>query len=112
MHLVEVDDSQLASLSEAVHKELKRCGGYMFHASEAEGKRALSKQATLSTLATPMLSRPSYVLDNQAVVPGVLSQMQASNITTTINDLASFVNRYYNTTGGSDASNWLRTKWA
>jgi bacterial leucyl aminopeptidase len=109
VHLVEVDDSQLASLSEAVHKELKRCGGYMFHASEAEGRRALSKQATL---VTPMLSRPSYVIDNQAVVPGVLSQMQASNITTTINDLASFVNRYYTTTGGSDASNWLRSKWA
>lgn len=109
VHLVEVDDAQLASLSAAVHRELKRCGGFMFHASEAEGKRALSKTAPL---ASALLSRPSYVIDNQAVVPGVLSQMQASNITTTINDLASFVNRYYTTTGGTDASNWLRSKWA
>ncbi|SHH57507.1 M20/M25/M40 family metallo-hydrolase [Massilia sp. CF038] len=109
VHLVEVDEVQLAALSEAVHKELKRCGGYMFHASEAEGKRAL---ATTAPLATALLSRPSYVIDNQTVVPGVLSQMQASNITTTINDLSSFVNRYYKTTGGSDASNWLKTKWA
>jgi leucyl aminopeptidase len=109
VHLVQVDEAELASLSEAVHKELKRCGGYMFHASEAEGKRALS---TPAPLATALLSRPSYVIDNQAVVPGVLSQMQASNITTTINDLSSFVNRYYKTTGGSDASNWLKTKWA
>jgi len=109
VHLVEVDEAQLATLSEAVHKELKRCGGFMFHASEAEGRRALSKQAPL---AAAMLSRPSYVIDNQAVVPGVLAQMQASNITTTINDLASFTNRYYTTTGGTDASNWLRAKWA
>jgi len=109
VHLVEVDDVQLAQLSEAVHRELKRCGGFAFHASQADGQRALAKAATL---ATPMLARPSYVLDNSATVTPVLSQMQASNITTTINDLSSFVNRYYTTTGGTDASNWLRTKWA
>jgi len=111
VHLVEVDDLQLAQLSEAVHHELKRCGGFAFHASEADGKRALAKAATLTTAAATF-TRPSYVLDNGAVVTPVLSQMQASNITTTINDLSSFVNRYYTTTGGTDASNWLRAKWA
>lgn len=111
VHLVEVDEQQMLKLSEAIHHELKRCGGFMFHASEAEGKRSLAKQATApATLAT--LVRPAYTLDNQALVTPVLSQMQASNITTTINDLATFVNRYYTTTGGSDASNWLRSKWA
>jgi leucyl aminopeptidase len=109
VHLVAVDEAQMNKLSDAIHMELKRCGGFMFHASEAEGKKALAKQAstTLATLATP-----SYVIDNQALVPPVLSQMQASNITTTLNDLSSFVNRYYTTTGGTDASNWLRSKWA
>jgi leucyl aminopeptidase len=106
VHLVAVDEEQMLKLGGAIHKELKRCGGFMFHASEAEGKRALTKQ-TVATLATP-----SYVIDNQATVPPVLSQMQASNITTTLNDLSTFVNRYYTTTGGTDASNWLRTKWA
>jgi bacterial leucyl aminopeptidase len=109
VHLVEVDDAQLAQLSEAVHHELKRCGGFAFHASEADGKRALAKAATLTSA---MLTRPSYLLDNSATVTPVLSQMQASNITTTINDLSSFVNRYYTTTGGTDASNWLRSMWA
>jgi leucyl aminopeptidase len=52
------------------------------------------------------------VLDNQTTVSPVLSQMQAGNIATTITDLSSFVNRYYTTTGGTDASNWLRSKWA
>ncbi len=109
VHLVQVDEDQMLKLGEAIHKELKRCGGFMFHASEAEGKRSLEKQASgpVTTLATP-----SYVIDNQATVPGILSQMQAGNITTTINDLTSFLNRYYTTTGGTDASNWLRTKWA
>jgi bacterial leucyl aminopeptidase len=110
VHLVQVDDEQMAKLSEAVHKELKRCGGFMFHASEAEGKRALTTK--MSAPAAAALAAPSYVIDNQATVPGVLSQMQASNITTNINELTAFNNRYYTTTGGTDASNFLRSKWA
>lgn len=109
VHLVQIDDEQMLKLGEAIHKELKRCGGFMFHASEAEGKRALEQQAMPAPMAT---LAPSYVIDNQTIVPGVLSQMQAGNISTTINDLTSFLNRYYTTTGGTDASNWLRTKWA
>ena len=108
VHLVEVDEEQMLKLGAAIHTELNRCGGFMFHASEAEGRRALSKQATI----TPLATRPAYSVDNQAIVPGVLSQMQASNITTTIVDLSNFANRYYATTGGTDASNWLRAKWA
>ena len=108
VHLVEVDDEQMLKLSSAIHHELKRCGGFMFHSSEADGKKALAKQSLPSLMA----SRPSYVIDNQTAVSPVLANMQAGNIATTINDLSSFVNRYYTTTGGTDASNWLRTKWA
>jgi leucyl aminopeptidase len=111
VHLVEVDEEQMLKLGAAIHTELKRCGGYIFHASEAEGRRAL-KQASITPMANAKLSRPVYVIDNQALVPPVLSQMQASNITTTIMDLSNFANRYYTTTNGSNASNWLRTTWA
>lgn len=110
VHLVEVDEEEMAKLSAVIHRELKRCGGFMFHASEAEGRKALSKQA--SAITPLAFTRPSYTLDNQATVPNVLAQMQASNITTTMNDLSSFINRYYTTSGGSDSSNWLKTKWA
>ena len=109
VHLVEVDDEQMLKLSAAVHKELKRCGGFMFHSSETEGRKALHQQATPVATA---FSRPTYAIDNQAAISPVLSTMQASNIATTIMDLSNFVNRYYTTTGGTDASNWLRTKWA
>lgn len=110
VHLVEVDEEQMLKLSEAVHHELKRCGGFMFHSSETEGRKALDKQA--ASAPSLMATRPAYVIDNQATVSPVLSAMQAGNIATTINDLSNFVNRYYSTTGGVDASNWLRTKWA
>ena len=109
VHLVEVDDEQMLKLSEAIHHELKRCGGFMFHTSETEGKRALAKQA--EPMAAAALARPAYLIDNQTVVAPVLAQMGAGSIGVTINDLSSFVNRFYTTTGGTDASNWLKAKW-
>ncbi len=106
VHLVEVDEQQLLGLSAAVHHELHRCGGFMFHASEAAGRQALQPSASLLAAA-----RPSYVLDNQAVVNALLPQMQDSNIAQTINDLSAFTNRYYTTSHGVNASNWLKTRW-
>lgn len=106
VHLVEVDEQQLSGLSAAVHQELHRCGGYMFHASEEAGRQALQPPATLLAAI-----RPSYVIDNQAVVNALLPQMQDSNIAGTIVGLSAFTNRYYTTTAGSNASDWLKTRW-
>lgn len=106
VHLVEVDEQQLARLSASVHEELHRCGGFMFHASEAAGRQALTPVSSLLAAA-----HPSYTLDNQSVVNALLPQMQDSNIAQTINDLSAFTNRYYTTTHGVNASNWLKTRW-
>ncbi|STQ91805.1 M28 family metallopeptidase [Iodobacter fluviatilis] len=106
VHLVEVDEQQLAHLSASVHEELHRCGGFMFHASEAAGRQALTPVSSLLAAA-----HPSYALDNQSVVNALLPQMQDSNIAQTINDLSAFTNRYYTTTHGVNASNWLKTRW-
>jgi len=56
-------------------------------------------------------SRPSYVIDNHTAVTPILSQMQDANIAQTIIDMSNFANRYYKTTNGSNASNWLAQKW-
>jgi leucyl aminopeptidase len=109
VHLVQVDETEMLQLSAAVHKELKRCGGFMVHSSEAAGKKALSTPTTLAT--TLAASRPSYVINNQSVVTPLLPLMQDSNIGQTIVDMSAFANRYYTTANGSDASNWLKTKW-
>jgi leucyl aminopeptidase len=109
VHLLQVDDDAMQKLSAAVHSELKRCGGFMVHSSEADGRQALERKS-VATLAT--LTRPAYVIDNQSTVQPILNLMQDTNIAQTIGDMANFVNRYYTTTGGTDASNWLKTKWA
>ena len=116
VHLVQVDEDVLAHLSEAVHHELKRCGGYMFHATEAEGRATLHRQSRLrtssGTMATAMATRPSYTLDNQTTVNSLIGQVQASNIGQTIVDLSNYTNRYYTTSHGVAASDWLRQRWA
>ncbi|MCV2359015.1 M20/M25/M40 family metallo-hydrolase [Paucibacter sp. TC2R-5] len=111
VHLVEVDEAALLGLSNAVHEKLRRCGGYMFHASKAEGMKALqSGQAGFTALLAP--TRPSYVIDQQTTVNPMLAQMQASNIGQTILDLSANTNRYYTTSGGVAASNWLKNRWS
>ncbi|MFC5472807.1 M20/M25/M40 family metallo-hydrolase [Paraherbaspirillum soli] len=107
VHLVEVDEQQLLKLSAAVHQELKRCGGFMFHPSESAGRKALNKPL----VKRPAAARPAYAIGNQAIVTPMLAQMQDSNIVQTIVDMAAFDNRYYATTNGANASNWLLKKW-
>jgi len=108
VHLVQVDDEIMLKLSAAIHRELKRCGGFIVHASEEEGRQALAKAGAVQPLAA---SRPSYAIDNQAAVNGILPTLQASNIAQTITDMSNFANRYYRTTNGANASNWLAQKW-
>ncbi len=111
VHLVEVDETALLALSGSVHEKLKRCGGYMFHASKAEGMKALQAQQR-GPSALLAVSRPSYVIDQQTLINPMLAQMQASNIGQTILDLSANTNRYYTTSGGVAASNWLKTRWS
>lgn len=113
IHLVEVDEERLAALSHALHDELKRCGGFVFHANQAEGLAALQRQADsgLRRALAASPSRPSYAIDQQSVVNPLLGQMQASNIGQTIVDLSNFTNRYYQTSGGVAASDWLKQRW-
>ncbi len=110
VHLVQVDEETMLKLSAAIHKELKRCGGFIVHASEEEGRQALAKAGTVQPLALAV-SRPSYAIDNQTTVNGILPTMQASNIAQTIIDMSNFANRYYRTTNGANASDWLAQKW-
>ncbi len=110
VHVVQVSEAQMLKLSHAVHHELKRCGGFMFHPTEAAAMSVLApKTASLAGSFAP--SRPSYKIDNQTTVNAILPTMQDTNIAQTIIDLSNFTNRYYQTQGGVNASTWLMQKW-
>jgi leucyl aminopeptidase len=56
-------------------------------------------------------TRPSYVIVSQATMTPLLAQMEETRIAETIGKLSSFVNRYYTSVHGIEASNWLRETW-
>ena len=104
VHAVAMDEGQLAQVTEAIHRRMGQCGGFMFHASEAEARAALKN---------PRLVSPgrSYAINNRDLLEPLLAKMQEKNIESTILSLSAFVNRYYTSPSGVDASNWLLAKW-
>lgn len=108
IHLIEVRTKELDKLADALHRELRHCGGFMYHATEADGRRAL---AMADAVPPSSLTRPAYTISNQAIVTALLPQMQDTNIRDTITGLTGFANRYYTSAPGIAASNWLKEKW-
>ena len=108
VYAVEIDDAVLPELSEQVHEKLRRCGGFMQHASMAEALAVLHRAGVGTP--EPTLA-PSYTIDNQALVNSMIQQPQASNILATIQTLSDFQNRRHTSSHGAAASNWLFNQW-
>ncbi len=100
----EVATEELAELSHNMHEEHNRCGGYMVHAS---AQSAMAASAMPQTLANFVVPTPSQ----QTTVNAWLPQISASQITNTISSLTSFNNRFYTTTSGAQASDWIASEW-
>ncbi|BFM11039.1 M28 family metallopeptidase [Simiduia litorea] len=98
--------AQVESLSSYMHDEFNRCGGFMFHESFADAQQYASlSQAQL----TPSLV--SYSIDNPAGVTALLGEMNSSQLSSTVNTLSAYHNRYYTQQTGVDAANWTLGQW-
>lgn len=117
VHAVKLDEDWLELLSVLVHGELQRCGGYLWHPTEADALAALGRLERAPGAGphdSPQAigQRPSYAIDNVAQVQALLPQLQASNVLGTITALTNFQNRRYNSTHGVQASDWLFAQWS
>jgi bacterial leucyl aminopeptidase len=98
--ILEVDEADLQSLSERMHEEHHRCGGFMVHDSLAEAEAA------------PLAERKiDYTIDKPDEVRAVLGRLDQSKILQTIRELSSRKNRYYLSESGAATSVWLRDRW-
>jgi leucyl aminopeptidase len=104
VHAVVMDESRLPAVAGAIHARMGHCGGFMYHASEAEARAALE-------LRRVAVDTPAYALGRREVVEPMLASMQEKNIESTIVALSAFTNRYYASQTGVDASNWLLATW-
>lgn len=108
IYLMRVDEDALPRLSRDVHEQLRRCGGYIVHASRTEGRQTLAR---FKSGAAPQ-GKVSYAIDNAAEVNALLPLLQESQVRASIVQLsAAYKNRYYTTTGGVGASDDLAHTW-
>jgi leucyl aminopeptidase len=101
-------ERDLALLSQIVHDELHRCGGFAYHPSRDDAFQAVAREAAL----VPAEALVDYTIDNGPVVQTLVAGMQEANVRATITSLAAFFTRYHTTQTGLDSANWIRNQWA
>ena len=104
--IAQVPASQIDNLSEFMHEELNRCGGFFFHESLEDAQN--------HSQVTPQLNAQlavNYTINNAASVNALISEVSSSNMTSTVNSLSAYHNRYYTQQSGVDAANWVKNKW-
>jgi bacterial leucyl aminopeptidase len=101
--IASVPTSELEELSERMHTEHQRCGGFMVHESLDDAHAALR----------PAAARPAmdYTLDRGDNVRAVLPALSADSIHKTIGELSAMKNRYFRSESGAAASAWLAQRW-
>ncbi|MBI5246056.1 MAG: M20/M25/M40 family metallo-hydrolase [Elusimicrobia bacterium] len=99
-----VRPDMLPVLSQFMHDNFKRCGGYFAHSTKAAAQASM--RPTVVVAAGP------YTLDQQAVVTPLVAAVTESGIRATIDKLAAFNNRYYQSETGVTASNWILARWS
>jgi bacterial leucyl aminopeptidase len=100
------DAADLEALSEQMHEQHHRCGGFIVHESLEEARASIG--ATHAGLAAPAID---YTLDRPATARAVLPALEASAILDTIGELSAMTNRHYQSATGAAASRWLRDRW-
>ncbi|RKH58857.1 M20/M25/M40 family metallo-hydrolase [Corallococcus aberystwythensis] len=103
--VLKLTESQLGDVSAIMHDQYHRCAGFMAHDTQEAALAALLP-------AQPTQSLVSYTLDNAAVVNALFSGLQEASLRSTITQLSSYTNRYYNnSSGGTQAASWLKSAW-
>ncbi|MDY7804452.1 M28 family metallopeptidase [Burkholderia stagnalis] len=107
VHVVQIDDASLGELAAAVHRTRGHGPGFVVHDSYDEARQAL--QPLPAALAKQAAAE--YQVANVSQISTWIQQLQASNIVGTITSLSGFTNRYYTTSHGVAASDWLALQW-
>jgi leucyl aminopeptidase len=109
--LARIEQHQLSDLSQFVHANERRCGGFFAFDSQAQADAFLrSERSRTAVLAQPLAT--TYTIDNQATVNPWLPQVGEANLRGSITSLSTnWANRYFSSTQGKDAATWIRDTW-
>jgi leucyl aminopeptidase len=102
--LFKIHPAMLPILSEFMHENFKRCGGFFAYRTKAKATAAMAMHKASAA------SGP-YTLDQQAVATPLVADVKEANIRETIATLAAYNNRYYTSETGVAAAHWLQGRW-
>lgn len=109
--LTRLSRSRLAELSERIHRELGRCGGFVAHDSLAEAQAELARLAARSD--RPAGDPLPFEIDQQEWVAEVAGAVDEAQILATITALSTdYPNRYHLHDPIHQSSAWIRDLWA
>jgi leucyl aminopeptidase len=108
--VVKLSASEVEALSETIHHELHRCGGFITHDSFAEAQDALSNQGELYFAKRAIFS--DYTIDQKSLVAPMVAQVAEGNIRGMIEKLSSYKTRHYKSDTGVESSVFIRDTWA
>ena len=108
--VAEIKAQMLSRIAERIHQREQRCGGFFAFATREEADAFIASDRSAQAIRSNALLA-AYTIDNQATVSPWLSQVQHTNIYSTISTLSSYQNRYYTSTTGRTSAEWIRNTW-
>ncbi|WP_235869871.1 M20/M25/M40 family metallo-hydrolase [Veronia nyctiphanis] len=100
----QVSPVDIANLTQAMHDNHHRCGGYMVHANREEALAASLMPVTQSAFLIPQITQ-------QEKVTSLLPYLSPERIAADISALTGFTNRFYTTPTGIEAPHWIKKHW-
>lgn len=108
--LVSFDQEALPWLSLSMHRDFKRCGGFVLHEDYSDAKATLQARGKRSW--AKEVSFQSYEINNKKTVAQLIEGVRSERIQQTIEKLSSYHNRYYTADSGVESSRWIGSQWA
>lgn len=100
----------LPELSRHVHEVERRCGGFFAFSDRAEAERFVREDASRRAIAGRFGG--GYSIDRQPLVARWMAMVEEPRIRGTIEHLSTaFPNRYYNSSHGRAAAEWIAHEW-
>lgn len=108
--VIKMTSAEIEQLSEVIHHELHRCGGFIAHESMDDAVEAVSSQGEMFFAERAIFT--DYTLDQGSLVRPLLEQVEERPIRDMITQLSEYKTRHYKSETGVQSSHFIRDVWA
>jgi leucyl aminopeptidase len=109
IQVLKVRKSRQHEISEMMHEDYKRCGGYFAFESKNEAMAEMDNFENLDAGTYGLFA--DYSIDQQTKATPMVAQANEPRIRKIIEKLSSFKNRYYKSVHGVSSSKWIKSHW-